>query len=465
VAWHQRALWYLPNRLMDAADMFRVRLRLGPGFAAHARVTDYGAFYLGTYRSVYLGLPGPRYPNYFRPPWGPEELKGLVLFGVDATDLTPDGPEYSPTEIALGAHLGLAGAEAGFDPFELGDFLTGWFCIDFGEDDYPRPHAPPPDLTSAISVGPGRGMFRVDPRPGEFASWGARLDYLNVNVHKRVSEPFRLADEQFVDPKSAVPPAPTTRFRLGVFGEVLEGADSDFEIEPDFDLDVELPNLERKLRVFIGTERDDDLPGRAPTEREDSALAIGARRWNERLNLSTDLGVKTRIPPEAFARVSWKPQYEIGDWGFRPEQRLFFTTEDKWGELTSMRWSRWLGEQDDALFVSTTSGKWTDESDEYRWEQSLRLVHILSLLDETRRGRIAGTEDIALGYGVTGGVFGERDTVNTYRASLTFRAPLYQRWIFWELNPGLQWDRDSDFDTAYRITGGVAMYFWGVGFE
>ena len=84
----RRLLWYVPNRCMDLLDIFRFRVRLGPGLAAGVRVTDFGAFYIGEYYSLYGGLPGPRNPHYLRLPVGAERLKGIVFCGVNATDDT-----------------------------------------------------------------------------------------------------------------------------------------------------------------------------------------------------------------------------------------------------------------------------------------------------------------------------------------------------------------------------------------
>lgn len=127
---------YLPNRLLDVVDVCRVRVRVGPGFALGARLTDYGSIYLGSYRSVYLGLPGPRKMPVPRSPVGLEEWKGIVLFGVDATDETSHGPDYQNSEIGVGVHLGLLGADVGVDPVDLWDLVAGFFFLDPKGDDW-----------------------------------------------------------------------------------------------------------------------------------------------------------------------------------------------------------------------------------------------------------------------------------------------------------------------------------------
>ena len=51
---------YIPNRILDAFDMVRLRARVGPGVAVDARMTQPASVFAGSYYSVYVGLPGPR---------------------------------------------------------------------------------------------------------------------------------------------------------------------------------------------------------------------------------------------------------------------------------------------------------------------------------------------------------------------------------------------------------------------
>ena len=80
-------------------------------------------------------MPGPRRPDARRRVVGREDLKGLILLGVDATDDTPHGPHYAPAEFEVGAQLLIVGADIGFEPVEFGDLLAGFFFIDPKGDD------------------------------------------------------------------------------------------------------------------------------------------------------------------------------------------------------------------------------------------------------------------------------------------------------------------------------------------
>jgi hypothetical protein len=129
-------LMYIPNRLLDAFDMVRARLRLGPGFAAGARVTRAGEAYVGFYFTVYVGLPGPRGRQFPRLPVGLETRTGAALSVADATVEGGFGPTYGAWECGLGFQLALIGLDVGVDPYEILDFLVGFATYDLMDDDY-----------------------------------------------------------------------------------------------------------------------------------------------------------------------------------------------------------------------------------------------------------------------------------------------------------------------------------------
>lgn len=127
---------YLPNRVFDLVDIFRVRARVGPGFAAGVRVTDIADVYLGSYTSLFAGLPGPRMKRTVPVPVGLESHNGLEVSIIAATLDAGLGPAYSPTEIGISLHLLVVGLDLGFDPVEILDFATGIVGVDIRDDDF-----------------------------------------------------------------------------------------------------------------------------------------------------------------------------------------------------------------------------------------------------------------------------------------------------------------------------------------
>lgn len=458
----RQLVWYVPNRFMDMLDVFRFRVRLGPGLAAGVRVTDFGSFYCGEYYSVYGGLPGPRNQYFLRSPVGFECLKGVVFCGVNATDDTPYGPAYGPTEIDAGVHLGVVGVDAGVDPLEFADFLTGFLFFDLKRDDYPRPRGPKPAPTSGVTRGMPSGMFGLEEKPPVFHAFTERLDYLHANIHQRVDRPFRTIDEYFTrDVLEKGDVMPNSRLRLGFLAESVRGQDRTYTLRPDADLDVSLPNMENRIHVFAQSGHADELPGLPLTETKDKSLIVGVRRFLKHSSVSADVGVRVKLHPRAFARVTWHPRYDVGDWSIGPQQRFFLDSNDRLGSLSSVFVDRWLGDGHDYYAGSTSSGKYTQDRDMWEWEQSFRLGRVREVLKkETIVGRF-GRRDIASGVEFAAHVFGTELGVDTYRLTYGIRRPLYQKWIIGRIEPGIEWTEENDYQTAYRITIGVDMLFWG----
>ncbi len=127
--------------------------------------------------------------------------------------------------------------------------------------------------------------------------------------------------------------------------------------------------------------------------------------------------------------------------------------------------TRWLGETKPFVLLQDASIKYTTGKEEYEWAGSVKAMHVVSLLDERRRGLGISWDDTARAQGIEGVIFGTDGKVDKYRASIGFRGPLYKRWIYWELDPGLEWEEEEDYATAVFIRLGIDLLFWGRAYE
>jgi hypothetical protein len=130
-----KVLFYIPDRVLDAFDIVRLRARVGPGVALGVRATEVVSGFLGAYTSVYAGLPGPRLRPTVKLPIGLESFNGAGVSVASATVSGGIGPDYSPTEFGVSAQVLIVGADVGFDPWELVDFLAGFVMADPRGDD------------------------------------------------------------------------------------------------------------------------------------------------------------------------------------------------------------------------------------------------------------------------------------------------------------------------------------------
>ncbi len=124
---------YIPNRVFDLMDIFRVRVRVGPGISAGFRATTLLSGYLGLHSSVYAGLPGPRGKKEIPWPVGLDVRGGAQ---VSLADATAGGPYYDPLEFGFEVQPLIVGVNVGIGVFEILDFITGFVFIDLSDDDF-----------------------------------------------------------------------------------------------------------------------------------------------------------------------------------------------------------------------------------------------------------------------------------------------------------------------------------------
>jgi hypothetical protein len=127
---------YLPNRIFDALDIVRARVRVGFGFGFDVRATKFADFFIGSYFTVYAGLPGPRGRMIPVLPGGIETRTGLAIGPADLTVEGFTGPGYGAGEIGAGFQLILVGVDVGVDFLEIIDFVGGIFTLDMMGDDF-----------------------------------------------------------------------------------------------------------------------------------------------------------------------------------------------------------------------------------------------------------------------------------------------------------------------------------------
>jgi hypothetical protein len=126
-------LFYVPNRVFDLLDIFRLRVRVGPGLSVGARATKPASVFIGRHQTLYCGLPGPRgsrtlpLPVWFESASGPQ---------ISFADMGRSNTHYGMLEVGGEMQLFIIGFNIGIDVFEIADFATGLVTIDIAGDDF-----------------------------------------------------------------------------------------------------------------------------------------------------------------------------------------------------------------------------------------------------------------------------------------------------------------------------------------
>lgn len=245
--------------------------------------------------------------------------------------------------------------------------------------------------------------------------------------------------------------------RVGFATESEYGDPAQFDPEARFRLDI--PTTEEKLRLVIESESDELIPlserrrSRQLTEDERSETqATGAFRYltsvGDAINLSNDVGVRLRLPPDAFWRAKAEKSWQLDeDWKLAVEQRVYYFHQDGWGTRSWFGAGRDLGHGWNTLLASEV--EWVHDERKFELSQTANFYKRLNNRS-TLNPRV--------------GVLGESQpgwrTTSVF-TDVTYRYRLHSDWLFGEVIPALEFPRDESFKDRASLILRIELYFSG----
>ncbi len=245
--------------------------------------------------------------------------------------------------------------------------------------------------------------------------------------------------------------------RLGFAAETRTSRLASFKPEARFRLDV--PTAQERMRVIVESESEELIP--LDERRRDRQLtsddrsdtsATGAFRFlsdlTDTINLSNDLGVRLRTPPDAFWRATAKGRWDLDEnWRLLLDQRFYYFHRDGWGESTWLGVS--LGLPRGWTFLSASEAVWVHKDRQFELFQTVNFFK-----------RIGNRNEVNPRLGVFG-----RSKPNwqatSFIADVTWRRRLHSDWLYGEVIPALEFPRDESFKDRFSLLLRVEMFFSG----
>jgi hypothetical protein len=126
--WWAEALLWIPNRVIDFIDIFRVDVGVGPAAGGVVRFTEYGqaGFRMMMPASIRIGDFGRALPV---------RVESSNEIGISPAFKQSKDRDVCPGEVGAGADLFIIGAYGGVCLDEVIDFVAGVFFLDPKDDD------------------------------------------------------------------------------------------------------------------------------------------------------------------------------------------------------------------------------------------------------------------------------------------------------------------------------------------
>jgi hypothetical protein len=306
---------------------------------------------------------------------------------------------------------------------------------------------------------------------GDTKGFGEKIDWIHSCLYKIAQNRLERFDYWFKPPPGEQPIiVKPPRFRVGIFGEakIKEYEQFDARQVVDFDMDIELPNVKRQIKLIITTNDPTTLPGKYITEQLDKSLRAAVEgKW--RHDASAAIGVRVRWKPELFANAVWSPTWKRGNCFFYAQQKFYWENESGIGEISTLVFDHWINRWNTRF---STSIKWSEQDRDddhrierkdvgFRWSEVFVFNHAKELLDETQVGRLVSGYDVARGWGIRLAAFGGFHLVDEYRAGIFYRCPLRKKWMYLLVEPEINWRNENNWNSEWKIKLGIEMLFWG----
>lgn len=282
-----------------------------------------------------------------------------------------------------------------------------------------------------------------------------RLDFAHDRLYTWQQSLVEATDRRFAAKDRPREPVPAAPFRIGSTLEAVDRAGgTDFAFDMNFDIALRLPNIEKRLRIFVTS---DQLEGGTRDVRRNSQLRAGLRYQLLR-DVDFDLGMRLGVPPVAFAEAKWLREFGLGRWEFYPLFKVFIETKQSLGSAAGATFDHWSGRN---LVRSSAYAKWRADTDRTEWSQTLIYARARELIVPDRYGSYLSADDIGRGCGIRLQAAGDViSQVSRYEAGLFYRSRTPLRWLYWSVEPMVRWDRSWNWSADPGIRIGIDALFW-----
>ena len=222
---------------------------------------------------------------------------------------------------------------------------------------------------------------------------------------------------------------------------VLTDTDHTFlSFNPRIRARIALPNLEKKFNLLI-TDDSENLNSLSPSEEvlpttsNEKNHYTATLRWiadarnNRQLNL--DIGTRFNRGLEFFARSQFRYYYIVNEqqrWTF--DQTFFWHTKEGFGEKTQLDLDHQWG--NNKLIRWTSAGTFSEISQGIDWLQQLTLFQ-----------KIDSKQALSYTLAIDGFTRPSADVEN-YQISMRYRRNFYRPWLFYEIEPQLNWPLEQN---------------------
>jgi hypothetical protein len=254
------------------------------------------------------------------------------------------------------------------------------------------------------------------------------IDSLSYNVDGFFIDTF-FGDDVIDDDVSG------SRAKLSFFTRRVIGQPVDYNY--GISIKLVLPNTNERFNLLLqSSEEEEGERENNPINSVENVEYSTALRYvfqeTERWKVNLDTGVRWGLPPEPFSRLRFRRYAYFDDFRFKATQSFLWSASDGIGEKTNVELNQPLNI--DRLIRYSGGAQYLLKDDYFNLNYGLELFHELN-----------AKEVLAYYYRAAGDTISDA-TFNNYGIGIRYRRKIYQDWVFAEVNPELETQRDNEYD-------------------
>jgi hypothetical protein len=225
-----------------------------------------------------------------------------------------------------------------------------------------------------------------------------------------------------------------------------------------FGFNLNLPYTQDRLKLFVDEDVDADLNDKTPDPNAGDA-SVGMKyfipEFIDDLDVDFSLGI-TGVNP--FVRGQFQYPFDFYDWRLRPVQRVRYSIEDEFEEETLMYFDRRISSSEMVrLFLKRET-----QTQKYGQRYSAQIAYFNTLkYDVGFNSYIVLSGDsqffknnpdyIPDGY--------EHSGIDSYRVGIVWKEQFFREWLFYEVEPLIEWSRVYRYDENYIFKATLELWF------
>jgi hypothetical protein len=197
-----------------------------------------------------------------------------------------------------------------------------------------------------------------------------------------------------------------------------------------------LPNTDEHFKLLFESSEDQYTRESNPINTIENVEYSTALRYvfneTERWKVNFDTGVRWGLPPDPFSRLRFRRYAYFNDFRIKATQTLFWSGQKGLGEESKIEVNQPLNI--DRLIRYSAGAKYLLNDDYFDLDYGVTLFHELN-----------SSEILGYYFRAGGDTIGNA-TFNNYGIGVRYRRKIYQDWMFAEVNPELETQRDNEYD-------------------